>query len=180
MKIEYSGIRRAIHHLELAKKRYTEKFHNILDEIAQAGYQIADAKFNMAGYPGDPTVDVHIVWDGDYSVSVEASGTSVLFIEFGSGVNYEESPYVADIDFKISEHGTYGKGQGANEKGWIYNGPPGTGNYAVPARYYDKDGNLKDIPGRWRTWGSPPAYAMYGASKEMHDRINKIIERGLK
>lgn len=91
---------------------------------------------------------------------VVATGQAVLFIEFGTGILNPEHPQSSEFGFS---HGTYGKGKGANEKGWIYVGEQG--NAGQPIR-----------EGVYRTYGNPPAKAMYYAAKDMKAEIYTIAK----
>ena len=105
-----------------------------------------------------------------------------MFIEFGSGTNWWQSPY-ADTFPEVVGLGKYGGGHGDSSKyphGWVYVGEEGTGGLAHPLTRKLKDGTRVEVPGKWRTWGNPPANAMYHASQKMHEKVEKIIERGIK
>lgn len=183
MKIEYTGLKKAIYHLEQAKKKYDNRFVKVLEDISNAGLQIARAGYRNPAYAGDPSVKVDIVWEDEYTVSVVAHGESVMFIEFGSGTNWWQSPY-ADTFPEVVGLGEWGNKYGNSADyphGWVYIDKTGyTGGVGYPLREKKADGSYEEVPGKMRTWGNPPANAMYHASQKMHEMVKKIIERGLK
>lgn len=183
MKVEYSGIKRTIYRLEQVKKRYHNRFTKVLDEIANEGMTIARAGYRDPAYAGNPLVDVKVVWEDDYTVSVVAEGEAVMFIEFGSGTNWWQSPYADTFPEVVVPLGHYGDGHGDSSKyphGWVYYDKTGyTGGVGYPLREKKADGSYEEVPGKIRTWGNPPANAMYHASQKMREKVKKIIERGL-
>lgn len=175
MKIECTGIQEAIKRLEKLKRNLaSEKLHMILEKLAEKGYEVARSGFDSALYPGDTTVDVDIVWENDFTVDIVASGASVMFIEFGSGVYYPEHPWQSSYPGVVG-HGEYGDRRGANPEGWIYKGERGTGNYAIPVYRRRKSGEVQK-PNTWQTWGSPPNRAMYNATEEIRQNVEEIIK----
>jgi len=58
--------------------------------------------------------------------TVIASGTTVGFIEFGTGVRYPEWDSTG-MDYTPPKHGTYGKGKGASPHGWWFTATSGQG-----------------------------------------------------
>lgn len=175
MRVSYSGIKETIKHLEdIRKKLGEDKLHSALQKIVEEGYEIASARFADAIYAGTNDVNVEIVWDNENTVSLVANGQSVLFIEFGSGITWPESPYTEFFP-EVVPHGEWGDKKGQNPKGWIYRGEQGNGGLAVPVVEHRKNGTDIVKDGVWRTWGNPPARAMYNASKTMHARIEEIL-----
>lgn len=131
--------------------------------LAEIGVEVARVRFTEAAYDGDNDVAVHVEYDGN-KAAIVASGRAVAFIEFGAGVYFPEHPS------GLFAHGTYGQGKGAQPKGWIYRGDPGTGGQPVR----DRHGNEK--PGVYRTYGNPPAMAMWGAAEEMAAAVERIAQ----
>jgi hypothetical protein len=137
-----------------------------LDRLRQVGQAEATKRFAEAQYDG--TNDVVVTAERtERGWRIIAQGEAVAFIEFGSGVF--QPPYPSDALVQ-HERGVYGRGQGANENGWIYEGEGGIG--AIPVR--DRNGVEKD--GVWRTWGNPPAMAMYYAVRAMRDAAPRIAK----
>lgn len=135
------------------------KYSKALERIATIGGGTARVKFTQAFYAGknDVVIDVKRVSDTHYQVV--ASGETVLFIEFGTGISNPE--YVAPNGLTY-KHGTYGKGKGADPNGWVYVGEQGNAGQPL-------------AEGVYKTKGNPPARAMYDASKDMRAEITRIF-----
>lgn len=159
MKITVSGVDALCNSLIKYNAEKTIKVKLLLERLATIGAYRARVEFTNAMYAGDNDVAVSVepITNG---YRVVAKGKAVIFIEFGTGVLNPEHPQSAEFGFK---HGTYGKGKGANEKGWVYVGEQG--NAGRPLR-----------EGVYRTYGNPPAKAMYQSSKEMRNAIYDIVK----
>ena len=109
--------------LEDYKKWLKEKTQEFVKALADEGMQISRAKFQSATYDGTNDVSVSVESMGENKAAVVAIGSSVLFIEFGTGVKYPDShPEAGKFGF---EHGGYGHHLGRLEKGWRYHYYPG-------------------------------------------------------
>jgi hypothetical protein len=137
------------------------KYSKALERIAELGGGTARVKFANALYAGDNDVIVDVKRVSATKYQVIASGKTVLFIEFGTGVAY---PELVEPNGLTYIHGTYGKFKGLNPNGWAYVGEQG--NLGIP---------IKDKDGVFRTKGNPPARAMYDASKDMRAEITRIF-----
>ena len=135
------------------------KYSKALERIAVIGGGTARVKFTQAFYAGKNDVEVEVKRVSATKYQVIASGETVLFIEFGTGVSNPEYVAPSGLTYK---HGTYGKGHGADPNGWVYVGEQG--NAGKP---------LAD--GVYKTQGNPPARAMYDASKDMRAEITRIF-----
>ena len=129
--------------------------------LGNMGVNTANVNFRYAQYDGTNDTQVSSRWKDDNTLEVVASGNSVLFIEFGSGVHYEEWHPMRPPGMEI---GSYGRGQGNNDY-WFYKGETGTNGQ--PSTKY---------PGLIYTHGNPPARAMYEAAVEMRERIAEIAK----
>ena len=69
-------------------KECTEKF---IQALGEEGVQVATAKFQTAVYDGTNDVSVSVESRDTNKVAVVAVGSSVLFIEFGTGVKYPDN-----------------------------------------------------------------------------------------
>lgn len=161
VRLSPAGIKAAQDELARYKVLLNERMELFVRRLAEIGLNVASIRFEVAQYDGDNDVTVHIEQNGAVA-RVVASGKSVAFIEFGTGVRYPEHPS------GLYGHGTYGKGQGANPKGWVYSGSPGTGGMPVRGR------NGAEKPGVYRTYGNPPAEAMWTAATEMAAQITQV------
>ena len=134
-----------------------QKVERLFDKLSYLGAFRARVDFTSAMYAGTNDVEVSVE-PKDNGFEIVATGQAVLFIEFGTGIKNPEHPQSAEFGYA---HGTYGKGHGAYEHGWVYYGEQG--NAGQPIR-----------EGVYRTLGNPPARAMYNASKEMREKIAEI------
>ena len=78
-----------------------ERSQILLDRLAQAGVEVASARFAKAAYDGTNDASVSLETRGDGVRAVVAVGASVLFIEFGTGVTYPDNhPQAAELGMK--------------------------------------------------------------------------------
>lgn len=133
------------------KKDFAAKERLFIKRLAEIGVSVASTGFDVADYDGEKDVQVSMTQRGTRAV-VKAFGETVGFLEFGTGVRYPEWNG-SGSDYTPPKHGTYGKGRGANPKGWYFT--PGEG-------------------ASQHTYGNPPAYAMLTARDEMVARITQI------
>lgn len=159
MKITVLNLDKVISQIDSYKNDLPNKVNLLLERLSTLGAYRARVEFTNAMYAGanDTEVSVEKTPTG---YSVTAKGQAVLFIEFGTGVLNPEHPQSSEFGFA---HGQYGDGKGANEKGWVYVGEQG--NAGQPLR-----------DGVYRTYGNPPAKAMYYAAKNMKAEIQKIAK----
>lgn len=140
------------------------KMNTFCERLALAIAQRATESFANAIYDGDNDVQVTVV-PTENGFDVQASGNSVCFIEFGSGVfhNNTGNPYPVERPSGIVGIGEYGLGLGKNA-GWTYKGNPGT-NGSVLAN------------GRVFTRGNPANMCLWNAVQETLDEgvIDEII-----
>ena len=138
------------------------KAETLKERLAAAGYMIAEAGFGTALYDGTNDVSMELIEEQDRLV-IRASGETVMFIEFGTGVHNAEHPMQNEIP-GIVGHGQYGYGLGRLEK-WRYPQSKGAGTGGVP------DPKHK---GYYITHGNPANMPMYNAKKEIRDEILSI------
>ena len=144
------------------------KYSKALERIATIGGGTARVKFTQAFYAGKNDVEVEVKRVSATKYQVIASGETVLFIEFGTGISNPELVEPSGLTYK---HGTYGKGKGADPNGWVYVGEQG--NAGKPLKYFSGDDEVPE--GVFKTYGNPPARAMYDASKDMRAEITRIF-----
>ena len=173
LQIEVKGLDRLVKRLENYAKDLDQKKRDFLERLADIGVNTAIIRFADAEYDGTNDVVVERAsWINENTIAVRATGSSVLFIEFGTGVSFPEHPQADEFGYY---HGMYGKGQGMNVNGWIYRGEQGT--HGMPVAIKDKDGKvLGQKEGIYRTFGNPPARAMYEASKDMRNELLNIAK----
>lgn len=141
-----------------------ERSQVLLDRLAQAGFEVASARFAKAAYDGTNDASVSLETRSDGVRAVVAVGASVLFIEFGTGVTYPDNhPQAAELGMK---RGEYGKGHG-KQSSWGYYGNPGT-NGVVKTK---KDGSTVVI-----THGNPANMPMYETVKELEAMLPDLVK----
>jgi hypothetical protein len=164
MEIRVTGVDRIIAKLKAYQKSLEDKQHRLLEELAKVGIDVAAARFSTAQYDGDNDVVVNGTpeWVGDNKLFITATGQSVTFIEFGTGIHYaEQHPKANALGFV---RGAYGQGKGSRDS-WGYYGSPGTNGRVIK----ENDKGSVVI-----THGNPPARAMYDSAKEMRNQIVDI------
>ena len=141
-----------------------ERSQVLLDRLAQAGFEVASARFAKAAYDGTNDASVSLETRSEGVRAVVAVGASVLFIEFGTGVTYPDNhPQAAELGMK---RGEYGQGHG-KQSSWGYYGDPGT-NGVVKMK---KDGSTVVI-----THGNPANMPMYETVKELEAMLPKLVK----
>lgn len=141
-----------------------ERSQVLLDRLAQAGFEVASARFAKAVYDGTNDASVSLETRSEGVRAVVAVGASVLVIEFGTGVTYPDNhPQAAELGMK---RGEYGKGHG-KQSSWGYYGDPGT-NGVVKTK---KDGSTVVI-----THGNPANMPMYETVKELEAMLPELVK----
>lgn len=141
-----------------------ERSQVLLDRLAQAGFEVASARFAKAVYDGTNDASVSLETRSEGVRAVVAVGASVLFIEFGTGVTYPDNhPQAAELGMK---RGEYGQGHG-KQSSWGYYGDPGT-NGVVKMK---KDGSTVVI-----THGNPANMPMYETVKELEAMLPEMVK----
>lgn len=136
----------------------------LLDRLAQAGFEVASARFAKAVYDGTNDASVSLETRSEGVRAVVSVGASVLFIEFGTGVTYPDNhPQAAELGMK---RGEYGQGHG-KQSSWGYYGDPGT-NGVVKMK---KDGSTVVI-----THGNPANMPMYETVKELEAMLPELVK----
>ena len=141
-----------------------ERSQVLLDRLAQAGFEVASARFAKAAYDGTNDASVSMETRSEGVRAVVAVGASVLFIEFGTGVTYPDNhPQAAELGVK---RGECGQGHG-KQSSWGYYGDPGT-NGVVKTK---KDGSTVVI-----THGNPANMPMYETVKELEAMLPELVK----
>ena len=141
-----------------------ERSQVLLDRLAQAGFEVASARFAKAAYDGTNDASVSLETRSEGVRAVVAVGASVLFIEFGTGVTYSDNhPQAAELGMK---RGEYGQGHG-KQSSWGCYGDPAT-NGVVKMK---KDGSTVVI-----THGNPANMPMYETVKELEAMLPDLVK----
>lgn len=158
------GINTLLREIESYTVWLKERSQVLLDRLAQAGFEIASARFAKAAYDGTNDASVSMETRSEGVRAVVAVGASVLFVEFGTGVTYPDNhPQAAELGMK---RGEYGKGHG-KQSSWGYYGDPGT-NGVVKMK---KDGSTVVI-----THGNPANMPMYETVKELEAMLPELVK----
>ena len=141
----------AVKTLERYKKDFLAKEAEFIRRLKEIGVSVATTGFATADYDGVNDVLIAETQNGNRA-AVIAYGKTVGFIEFGTGVRYPE--WSGDgVEYTPPKHGTYGKGKGANPKGWWFSTSPGSAQH---------------------TYGNQPAEAMLEARNSMVEQVVQI------
>lgn len=157
------GVARAIEQLvkyknDLHRKTYAfikaladigvDTAHSIVDWIPQ-DQELTDYKFQTKGH--------YLVKGGGSSMTIEFSGSDVLYIEFSAGITYgtDTYPLPSGDGYGMGTHSP--AGQWDNPDGWYYKDP--SSPYAI------------DDKGTVHSYGNPAYMPMYHAREEMAIRI---------
>lgn len=143
--LDKASIDNAIKQLKQYEKEFAAKEKEFARRLAEIGVRVASAGFAMADYDGVNDVVVSLVQTSS-GAAVVASGETVGFIEFGTGIKNPEWD-ASEMEYTPPKHGTYGKGKGKNPHGWYFTQSPG-----AKATH---------------TYGNVPAEAMRTARDEM-------------
>ena len=136
----------------------------ITGKLADIGEVVAADKFDMADYAGynDVVVSVKETSDGH---EVVASGSQVLFIEYGTGKKQAEHP-----TGKYKHGSMYTTPQALSNDYWLYKGSLGKGGCASTF-------NLN--PQYNITSGVPAQNCMYETEKVIRDSIQEVAKEVL-
>ena len=162
LNLSAESIDAAIREVEQFQQWIQEKTKELLNALAQQGYEICSYHFSLAAYDGTNDVQCSFEERGENVVAVVAVGHATLFIEFGTGIMFpDDHPEAAENNMI---RGEYGKKQGANPNGWYYRGDPGT--------YGEVDKN-----GKVHTYGSPANMCMYLAIRDVERMFEETARR---
>lgn len=142
---------KGIRQLEKALKDYdkwlNKKSEELCKRLATLGAMRASANFSIIKYDGPEDHEISVEErDGGYAVV--ARGTTVLFVEFGSGIKEGYGhPEVHDMG-----PGTY----------------PGKGHWKDPDGWWYAHGQ--------HSYGNPPNMPMYATVKELEQELVRVVK----
>lgn len=158
------GGKHLIDRLEKLKKAINEDVPKAIDTIVDERRQAVEQGFATAQYEGDNDVSVGVNKPDKNIWRLTAEGTSVLFIEYGSGIVMKH-----DSGFgNASAYPPRSWSLGPNGKGWL------------------SDENIKLHRGGWPygghyIYGNPSNNVMFEASKQLrYDARNGKVMRPIK
>lgn len=166
--ISATGLDALIAKVDRLEKELDRKIKAIQEKLAELGANEARVRFGDAIYDGTNDVEVSVDWEDENTIVVSATGRSVLFVEFGTGVTYSEPHPKAD-EFGMVRGG-YGQGKGKNSS-WTYYGEPGTNGQFVTS------GLKGDV---YRTSGNPANRCMYEAGQKIREELANAVKEAFK
>lgn len=150
--LDKKSISAAIKKVQQYEKDFHKKEIEFVQRLKEIGVSVAETGFAMADYDGENDVLIAESQNGARAVVI-AYGETVGFIEFGTGVKFQEYDS-SSTEYTPPKHGTYGKGRGKTPHGWYFKQ-----NEGASARH---------------TYGNPPAEVMLAARDEMIQRVTEI------
>ena len=139
------GIKELQNGLKEYDKWIKKKSDELCKRLADMGAQKAEINFAAAYYDGDEDHTISVEQRGDGYV-VRASGETVLFVEFGTGLIGYGHPEVQNMG-----PGTY----------------PGKGHWNDPNGWYYAHGK--------KSHGNPPNMPMYNTVKELERELDRVV-----
>lgn len=134
------------------KKDFERKEAEFVRRLAEIGVTVAGGIYSVADYDGEHDVSVYLKETAN-GYSVMADGTTVGFLEFGTGIRNPE--WNGDgLEYTPPTHGSYGKGHGKQPYGWWF--------------------KSQDYGVTMHTYGNPPAEAMLTARNEIVQKVTQI------
>lgn len=161
IKLDSGSIDAAIRQLDEYNAIMQQKCGEFAHRLAEIGLAVANASYIGASYAGTNDIEVHLEFE-ENRCKIVASGSTLGFIEFGTGVLWPLGEYAEQAG--APPHGTYGEGRG-KQRLWAYKGE--AGNIGVPDR------KRPDIV--W-TSGNPPANAFPRAVEAMKEEAQRIAK----
>lgn len=162
-------IKKLINRLEGFKKRLDEADAKIVDELSNLGLQEIEQNYASTPYK-DGNDDVNFFITGtEKKKKVGASGSQVLYNEFGTGTEGENSPHPQKGEFGLNAYNsgrTIRQNNNANSSASRLGIPTG-GLY-----WTYMDGNVKKY-----TQGIPAGKQVYMASNVIKREKNRIIKK---
>lgn len=150
VELSSSGLKELQNRLKEDSKWLDRKCEELCRRLAELGATKAEVGFAAAYYDGNADASITVESDGKNSYRVLASGSTVLFVEFGSGL----------IGYGHPEPHGYGPG--------TY---PGKGHWDDPNGWWYAHGQ--------HSHGNPPNAPMYNAVKEIELELARIAREVL-
>lgn len=155
MKIEITlgEIDKALQQLAEYQEELVEKTRLVVEKLAFLGATNASLEYARA-ITDQNDVQVDMEWVNSNTMRIRASGTQVLFIEFGAGITYGNGH---------PEAGKYGYGAGTY--------PSNKGHWDDPdGWWYSKDGESR------HTYGNPPSASMYNTARKLEQEVERVVK----
>ena len=150
--LDKKSVDAALKAVRLYQKDFEQKEAEFVRRLAEIGVTLAGGIYSVADYDGEHTVSVYMRKTSN-GYSVVADGTTVGFLEFGTGIRNPEW-HGEGLAYTPPPHGSYGKGHGKQPYGWWF--------------------KSQDYGVTMHTYGNPPAEAMLTARNEMVQQVAQI------
>lgn len=147
-----SGLDKFIQTLDDYENWLKRKCEELAERLAVMGATQASLGFARSVYTGDQDFAVTVEHLGEGHYAIKADGSTVLFVEFGTGITYGAGHPEA------AEHGM---GPGTY--------PDGKGHWNDPRGWY-----LPKDKGGEHTYGNPPNAPMYNAVKAVEEDLARV------
>lgn len=166
VKLNEKSIDQAIKRLEKYQRDMDKKCKLLARKLAEMGATNVALDYSRAQYNGSRDINVSVRRKGNGFVII-ASGETVLFVEFGTGVRYSGTVHPMSSEFGYGA-GTYpyGKGHWDSPYGWWY-----PSNEAGENQKTTSTGKTYS-----HTYGNPPSMTMYNTSRELRDRVLMVAK----
>ena len=160
-----NGINELVAACKDKKQWLEEKTEELSRRLAEMGALYAEYGFEGALYSGEEDHTITVESVGDHTYKVKANGTTVLFVEFGTGIS---SGYGhPEAGENQMGPGTYpGKGHWSDPRGWFYE----VDDASIATKTSKRTGK-SDV----HTYGNPPAMPMYNAVKTLEQELEQTI-----
>lgn len=150
--LDKKSIDSALKMVQKYKKDFKEKEAEFTRRLAEIGVRMAGGIYSVADYDGEHDVSVFLEKTRT-GYAVKAEGTTVGFLEFGTGVRNRE--WGGDeLPYTPPPHGSYGKGHGKQPYGWWF--------------------KSQDYGVTMHTYGNQPAEGMLTARNEIVQQVTQI------
>ena len=145
------GIKTLQRELTEYQKWLERKSDELAKRLADMGAVKASLGFARAIYSGKEDHEITVEPKGKNCYVVKATGATVLFVEFGTGIKYGEGHPEPHGMVPGSYSDTIGKGHWDDENGWWY----AHGEH---------------------TFGNPPNMPMYNTVKELEQELARVVK----
>lgn len=174
---------KAIRKLEREKELLNHRTASFVQTLGTMGREVADREYKEAAIAGPNDIDVNM-WESStengYKATIVASGTAVLFTEFGTGI-FKSDSYEARDELEdqtgLVLHGFYGRGWGAKPNGWNFIWEPPEGANLPSGTYFMKERSKGRGMPVTHTRGQDAVPAMYHAKKHMERWMKTVLRR---
>lgn len=162
IKLNPTSVGNAINALRVYSDAIDEKVDRLAKRLADYGYLVAAGDYAAAMVDGPNDVNVTIEKTST-GYNVVASGQSVLFIEFGTGIIYSSVKHPMNNEFGMGPGTWYPPHYSRNSSGQL-----------VENWFNDRGWHLPKEKGGGLTYGNPPSMSMYKAAQDIRQEIPRI------